>query len=520
MSAFLSPTRAAVSARTAARSQAARTERPVRRNRTAGAVLGAALGAVLFVMPAFAHPAPSSFAPLIKEVAPAVVNVSTTQKVQGGPMMDMPFQDLPEDSPFRQFFKHFFNGQPGQGDQGGQGGRTMVEHSLGSGFIIDPSGYVVTNNHVIGKATEISVTLTSGKSYKAKLVGRDLRTDLALLKISADHPLPAVQWGDSGKAEVGDWVVAVGNPFGLGGTVTAGIISARGRDLHEGPYDSFIQTDAAINRGNSGGPMFNMDGKVIGINSAIYSPNGGSVGIGFAIPSSLAKPVIAQLREHGVVERGWLGVQIQQVTPDVAESLGLKNAAGALVANVTKDSPGKAAGLHQGDVITQFNGHRIKSLRDLTGAVADTKPGSEAPMTVWRHGHEQLMTVKVGKAPETNVAQNEGSQAPASPAADETKVPALGLTLGKLTADARHELGLANDVKGALVTDVDDGGNAADQGIRPGDVLVKVGQDSVSDPKEAARKIARAKEIKQKAVLVLVNRRGNELFVAIPFTHA
>ncbi len=252
--------------------------------RSAAMVLGAVVASVMLVVPAFAREAPASFASLVKEVAPAVVNVSTTEKVEGGPMMDLPFQNLPENSPFRQFFKHFFNGQMGPGQ-----GRSMVEHSLGSGFIIDPAGYVVTNNHVIGKATEISVTLNDGKTYKAKLIGRDERTDLALLKINADHPLPAVSWGDSDKEQVGDWVIAVGNPFGLGGTVTAGIVSARGRDLHEGPYDDFIQTDAAINRGNSGGPMFNMDGKVIGINSAIYSPNGGSVGIGFAIPSSLAR---------------------------------------------------------------------------------------------------------------------------------------------------------------------------------------------------------------------------------------
>jgi len=490
---------------------------PRKRGGASGPIYGM-IAAVLFITPAFAANAPNSFAPLVKEVAPAVVNVSTTQKVQGGPMMDFPFQDLPEDSPFREFFKRFFNGPMGPGGQGGKGGGRMVEqHSLGSGFIIDPSGYVVTNNHVVGKATDIDVTLTSGKSYKAKLIGRDQRTDLALLKINADEKLPAVTWGDSDKSDVGDWVIAVGNPFGLGGTVTAGIISARGRDLHEGPYDNFIQTDAAINRGNSGGPMFNMDGQVIGINSAIYSPNGGSVGIGFAIPSSIAKPVVAQLKDHGSVERGWLGVQIQQITPEMAESLGLKLPEGALVASLTKDSPAKAAGIQQGDVITRFNGVSIKDLRDLTRAVADVRPGTSAPVTVWREGREQQIDVRIGKAPETNIAEDEEAPASSAPTAEDTKVPSLGLTLGNLTSDARKELGLGNDVKGALVTDVDDNVPAAEQGIKPGDVITKIGQDKVSSPKDAAARVAKAKQAKQKSVLVLVNRRGNELYVAIPF---
>ena len=479
----------------------------------AGGLVGAVLAATLFVVPAFARETPASFASLVKEVAPAVVNVSTTQKVQGGPMMDLPFQDLPEDSPLRDFLKRFFNGQSGQG-------HPMTQHSLGSGFVIDPSGYVVTNNHVIGTATEINVTLTDGKIYKAKLVGRDARTDLALLKIQADHALPAVEWGDSDKAEVGDWVIAVGNPFGLGGTVTAGIISARGRDLHEGPYDSFLQTDAAINRGNSGGPMFNMDGKVIGINSAIYSPNGGSVGIGFAVPSSLAKPVVEQLREHGKVERGWLGVQIQQVTPDVADSLGLKTAAGALVANVTPDSPGQKAGLRQGDVILRYNGKDIKDLRDLTRAVADTKPGSRVDVAVWREGRETSLQIETGKAPEATVSENEEQGPAVARSAEETKVPALGLTLGRLTNDARQELGLKKDVTGVLITDVEDGKPAADQDLRPGDVIVKVGDQPVASPGEAAQKVEKARKSNQRAILLLLNRHGEERFVALPFSRA
>jgi len=487
--------------------------RPPRGRAIACGLAGVAIAATLLVAPAFAREAPASFASLVKDVAPAVVNVSTTQRVEGGPMMDLPFQDLPENSPFRDFFKHFFNGPMGQG-------RPMEQHSLGSGFLIDPSGYVVTNNHVVGTATQISVTLNDGKTYKAKLIGRDARTDLALLKIADDHSFPYVQWGDSDKAEVGDWVIAVGNPFGLGGTVTAGIISARGRDLHEGPYDSFLQTDAAINRGNSGGPMFNMDGRVIGINSAIYSPNGGSVGIGFAVPSSLARPVVEQLRDHGKVERGWLGVQIQQVTPDVADSLGLKAAVGALVTNVTADSPAQKAGLRQGDVILRYDGKDIKDLRDLTRAVADTKPGTRVSLTVWRDGREASLQVESGKAPEMVTSENE-EQAPAvSPSAGETKVPAVGLTLGRLTNDARQELGLKKDVKGALITDVEDGKPAADRDIRPGDVIVKVGDQAVTSPGEAAQKVEQAQKANQRAVLLLLNRRGEERFVALPFARA
>jgi len=485
-----------------------------RRRRASGIALALVAATVFFAAPAFAREAPQSFSGLVKEVAPAVVNVSTTEKVSGGPMMDLPFQDLPQDSPFRDFFKHYFNGQ-GHGEN-----HPMVEHSLGSGFIIDPTGYVVTNNHVVGKATEISVKLSDGKTYKAKLVGRDERTDLALLKITADHSLPALPWGDSDKSEVGDWVIAVGNPFGLGGTVTAGIVSARGRDLHEGPYDNFIQTDAAINRGNSGGPMFNMDGQVIGINSAIYSPNGGSVGIGFAIPSSIAQPVIAQLREHGSVERGFLGVQIQEVTPDVAESLGLKGSAGALVAKVTKGSPSETAGLRQGDVITRFDGKDIKELRDLTRSVAATRPGTKAPITIWRDGHEMQLSVDVGKMPAQAVAEASEPGTSGVPVTGEHKVASLGLTLGTLTSDSRNELGLDKAVKGALVTDVQDGAAAAEHGLRPGDVIVKVGQEPVDSPAQAVERINAAKTAKAKAVLLLLNRRGNELFVALPFAQA
>src|ERR1051325_3008620 len=359
-----------------------------------GAALACALGATIALPPlVWAQNPPTSsavpeqtapimaqqsFAPLVKKVLPAVVNISVTEKsdIQGLA------ERLPEQfrgSPFDDFLRRFFE-QPGRerqvmprpfrrGPDERGSGRGIA---LGSGFIIDPAGYVVTNNHVVGEAAKVEVTLQDNSKYTARIIGRDSRTDIAVLQIKADKPLPYVSFGDSNVAQIGDWVIAVGNPFGLGGSVTTGIISARGRDIHAGQFDDFLQIDAPINRGNSGGPTFNLSGEVIGINTAIYSPNGGSVGIGFATPSNLAKPVIDQLREHGKVSRGWLGVQIQEGTPAIAKSLGLPNDHGALVADVTKDSPAEKAGIRQGDVIESFNGHEVTKLRDLPITVAET----------------------------------------------------------------------------------------------------------------------------------------------------
>src|SRR5690348_15414160 len=369
-----------------------------------------------------------SFAPLVKKVTPAVVNISVTEKA-GGDDGDMaqndeqdqnadpdqggPQQGFPQ-SPFDEFLRRFFE-QQGQpfGRQQGRPFNMPQQHAqriaLGSGFIIDPSGYVVTNNHVVANADKVTVVFQDNSKHPAKVIGRDSKTDLALLKIDAKQPLPYVTWGDSTAAQVGDWVLAVGNPFGLGGTVSTGVISARGRDIHAGPYDDFLQIDASINRGNSGGPTFNLNGQVIGINTAIYSPNGGSVGIGFAIPSSLAKPVIEQIKEHGKVERGWLGVQIQEVTPEIAQSLGLPKPDGALVADVTKDSPAAKAGLKQGDVILGFNGHDIGKVRDLPLVVAETPVGEKAKVDVLRGGDKKTVDVAIGPMPENpqQVAQND-----------------------------------------------------------------------------------------------------------------
>jgi len=480
-----------------------------------------AAGATLIALfgTAQAAQAPDSFADLAAKVTPAVVNVSSKHKVARSESQtpEMPFE-VPKGSPFEDFFKHFREQQ--QGD--GEGGPRAVT-ALGSGFIIDPSGYVVTNNHVIDGATDIEVTLSSGKDYPAKLIGTDKKTDLALLKIESPAPLPTVPFGDSDAVRVGDWVMAVGNPFGLGGTVTAGIISARGRDLHSGPYDDFLQVDASINQGNSGGPTFSMSGEVIGINTAIASPNGGSVGIGFAIPSNEAKPVIAALRANGSIQRGWLGVQIQQVTPEIAQATGLDKAEGALVADIQPNSPASKADIKRGDVILSFGGKPVKDLRDLTRLVADTPVGQKADMTIWRDGAKQTVSVEIAKLkPEEEVASNstdDNSGADNGNSGDTAgqAAKALGLTLARITPDARQQFGIADDVKGVVVVDVDADGPAAAQGIQAGDVIEQVAQKEVTSPGEVQTLAQAARDSHRNAVLLLVNRQGNELYVAVKF---
>jgi len=481
-----------------------------------------AAGATLVALlsPAFAAQAPDSFADLAARVSPAVVNVSSKHKVarSDNPTPDMPFE-VPKGSPFEEFFKHF------REKQGDNGGRPVT--ALGSGFIIDPSGYIVTNNHVIDGASDIEVTLSNGKDFPAKLIGADKKTDLALLKIESPTPLPSVPFGDSDSIRVGDWVMAVGNPFGLGGTVTAGIISARGRDIHSGPYDDFLQVDASINQGNSGGPTFDMAGDVIGINTAIASPNGGSVGIGFAIPSNEAKPVIAQLREHGSIERGWLGVQIQEVTPDIAQATGLDKAEGALVADIQPNSPAAKSDLKRGDVIVGYNGKPVKELRDLTRLVADTPVGQDATLTVWRDGAKQSVSVQIAKlqadqeaAASPNDENGSGDNSDnGNGSSDVTGQPAaaLGLTLSRITPDVRQQFEIPDAVKGVVVTDVDANGPAAQQGIQPGDVIEQVAQKDVTTPREVQSLAQQARAAHRNAVLLLVNRQGNELYVAVKF---
>ena len=470
------------------------------------------LVAVAPIAPAEARAAPDSFADLAARLLPAVVNISSSSVVHaepgapGAPGAGPEVPMFPPGSPFEQFFKDFLD----RNRRGGQPNPHQQEperrtQSLGSGFIIAPSGVIVTNNHVIDGADEITVTLQDNTSLKAKLIGRDLRSDLAVLQVKADHPLPSVPFADSDTARVGDWVLAIGNPFGLGGTVTAGIVSARGRDIHQGPYDDFIQTDAAINRGNSGGPLFDMSGAVIGINTAIYSPSGGSIGIGFSIPSNMAKNVVAQLRQYGHARRGWLGVRIQQVTPDIAESLGLKDTTGAMVAGVNKGGPADQASIHNGDVVLTFNGQTVKDMHGLPLIVAETPIGQSVPVVLWRDGKDVTVQAKVGELPpEAKLASAEPEAAkPAAPDSP-VDVAGLGLRLMPLSADARQKLQLGADQKGVQVAEVTPNGAAADRGLKAGDVVLEVQQQQVASPADVLDRIAAVRKQGRKSVLMLI----------------
>ena len=459
-----------------------------------------ALPALLIVLTwtgaAQARAAPESFADLVEQLLPAVVNISTTQIVerQGG------------NEEFEEFFKEFFE------RRGQQQPQRRRQSSLGSGFIIDPQGYIVTNHHVIADADEIKVRLADDTVLDAEIVGSDEKTDLALLKVTSDKPLPFTKWGDSEATRIGDWVIAIGNPFGLGGTVTAGIVSARQRDINSGPYDSFIQTDAAINRGNSGGPMFNIKGEVIGINSAIFSPSGGSIGIGFAIPSALARNVIEQLKQGGTVKRGWLGVRIQTVTDELAEGLRLDRARGALVASVTEAGPAEAAGIEQGDVVIEFDGREVGEMRKLPRMVAETPIGKEVDVVVWRKGKKVHVKVKLGElmdAPEVAALTEEPSPS------EQGDVTALGLALARITPELRERFELDEKSEGVVITEVTPEGSAAEKGLRPGDVIVEVDQEEVESPAQVAEKVAKAKDDGYRVVTLLVFRQGEFQWVAV-----
>ena len=444
---------------------------------------------------------PDSFADQVERLSPAVVNISTTTIVNEGPPTDMP--QFPPGSPFEDFFKNF-----------GDNDRKRRAASLGSGFIIDDAGIVVTNFHVIENAEEITVTLADETSFTAKVLGQDQKTDIAVLKIDpGDAELTAVPFGDSDSLRVGDWVLAIGNPFGLGGTVTAGIVSARGRDIGNGPYDDFIQTDASINRGNSGGPLFNTEGEVIGINTAIFSQSGGSVGIGFAISSNLAKRVTSQLAEFGTTRRGWLGVFIQEVTPDIADSLGLDNAAGALVSTVNEKSPAQAAGLEPGDVIVSFDGKMIDKMRDLPRIVAETEIGKTVPVEVVRNGESIEVQVTLGeleKAELVGIVNDEAT-------GDGQSFDQLGFAVENLTAELAAELGLEADMRGVVVTEVADGGPAAAKGLQVGDIIKRFGQRRVEDAADLGKSVAETREAGRAGVLLLVESEGRERFIQIGF---
>ena len=493
----------------AAPAQVARA-RPVSPLLIAGSVM-LALAVILYAFSARAQDRPASFADLAQRLQPAVVNVASTQAAQQSAARrgDAPERpQAPPGSPFEDFFRDFFDRQ--QRDNGPL--RRRPAQSLGSGFIVAAEGLVITNNHVIADADNITVTTSDNKTYEAKVVGRDPKTDLAVLKIQSDLTFPYVSWGNSDTSRVGDWVLAIGNPFGLGGSVTAGIISARARNINAGPYDDFIQTDASINRGNSGGPMFNMAGEVVGINTAIFSPSGGSVGIGFAIPSNLAKPIIDQLVDFGRTRRGWLGVRIQTVTSELAESLGLDRARGALIAEVTKDGPADGTGLEQGDIVLLFDGKPVERMRNLPRIVAETIIGKEVDVVIWRGDREIGLKVKVGELPETV------PQLAAVDPSEPSNIPqeqVLGMTLAPLTADMREQFGLGDDIDGVLVTGIDGDSPAAERGLRPGDIIIEVAQEEVSTPAEVTGKIRVIEQSGRKSVLLLVQRGSDLRFVAV-----
>ena len=474
--------------------------------------------------------APLTFADLAEKLSPAVVNISSTQKVT--PSTSENLQDIPQfppGSPFEDFFKDFLQKQQGQlGGPNNEGpAEQLPSTSMGSGFIIDAAkGLVVTNNHVIKDADEIRVTLVDNIILEATIVGYDEKTDLAVLKVKnpKNHKLTEVSFGNSDTMRVGDWVLAIGNPFGLGGTVTQGIISARKRDISAGPYDDFLQTDASINRGNSGGPMFNLQGDVIGINTAIYSPSGGSVGIGFAIPANLAKPIVMQLVEFGKTRRGWLGVKIQTVTDEIADGLGLKNIQGALVASVTPSGPAEKAGIKAGDVITEFNGQKLDAMRQLPRIVAETPIGKDAEVKLIRDGKAITAKVKVG---ELEKAETEGIIEKASGEKDTKptkglELKDLNITINNISPRLRETYNIPEDVKGVVVTSIRIASDAAQKGLAVGDVILEVNQEAVKDIAAVEKIVNAVKAEGKQSVLMLVDNQGqgDVRFVALKFKTA
>ncbi len=450
-------------------------------------------------------------ADVAEKVIDAVVNISTSQKVE---TRNAPTPQLPNDPQLDELFRDFFNRRGQQGEQNPQRGPRRV-NSLGSGFIIDPSGIVVTNNHVISEADEVTVILNDGSRLKAEVIGKDQKTDIALLRVKTDKPLKAVKFGDSEKLRLGEWVIAIGNPFSLGGTVTAGIVSARNRDINSGPYDNYIQTDAAINRGNSGGPLFNLDGEVIGVNTAIISPSGGSIGIGFAVPSKTALPVIDQLKQFGETRRGWLGVRIQQVTDEIAESLKISPPRGALVAGVDDKGPAKPAGIEPGDVIVKFDGKDIKEMRDLPRAVADTPVGKQTPVIVIRKGKEETKTVTLGRLEDGEKLAAVDPKKESTP--DKTVVKkSLGIELANMSDDLRKRYKIKDTVNGVVITGIDAGSPAAEKRLSPGDVVVQVQGEAVATPDALQARLDQLKKDGRKVVMLLLSKPDGETqFVAL-----
>ncbi len=444
---------------------------------------------------------PDSFADLAEKISPSVVNITTTTVVAAGAGQN---PIVPEGSPFEDFFKEFQN-------RNGEGNRPRKTSALGSGFVISEDGFIVTNNHVIENADEIVIEFFSGEELPAKLIGRDANTDIALLKVDAGKPLPFVNFGNSDNMRVGDWVVAMGNPLGQGFSVSAGIVSARNRAL-SGSYDDYIQTDAAINRGNSGGPLFNLDGDVIGVNTAILSPNGGSIGIGFSMASNVVSKVVDQLKQYGETRRGWLGVRIQDVSDDIAESMGLDKTAGALVTDVP-DGPAKDGGILQGDVILSFDGVDVADTRALVRMVGNSDVGKEVRMVVFREGKTQRLKITLGRREDAeSVVQTAQPMEEAEP---ETAT-VLGMSLSALTDDLRASLKLVDDAEGVAVIAVDETSAAYEKGLREGDLIAEAGQQPVTMPGDLEAQIEEAKDAGRKSLLLLVRRAGEPRFVALP----
>jgi len=484
------------------------------------------LAAVLTAAPALAR-GPDGIADVAEKVIDAVVNISTSQTLEaksGGGEGRGAMPQLPPGSPFEEFFDDFFKNRrgPGAGPKGGDKGgdrngefQPRKTNSLGSGFIVDTAGIVVTNNHVIADADEINVVMNDGTKFKAELVGVDKKTDLAVLKFKPTKPLVAVKFGDSDKLRLGEWVIAIGNPFSLGGSVTAGIVSARNRDISSGPYDNYIQTDAAINRGNSGGPLFNLDGEVIGVNTLIISPSGGSIGIGFAVPSKTVVGVVDQLRQFGELRRGWLGVRIQQVTDEIAESLNIKPPRGALIAGVEDKGPAKPAGIEPGDVVVKFDGKDIKEPKDLSRVVADTAVGKDVDVVIIRKGAEETRKVTLGRLEDTEKAVQAAAKKD-EPVEKPVTQKALGLDLATLSKDLRSRYKVKESVKGVVITSVDGSSDAAEKRLSPGEVIVEVAQEAVSNAADVKKRVEQLKKDGKKSVLLLVaNAEGELRFVAL-----
>jgi serine protease Do len=448
---------------------------------------------------------PVGFADIVAKVKPAVISVRVKIDKPVGPALSEDDAPFPPGSPMERFFHRFGMPYGGEGGEGGNGGHHLVT-GQGSGFFITADGYAVTNNHVVQDAENVQVTTDDGKTYSAKVIGTDSRTDLALIKVDGKD-FPFVKLSDNAP-RIGDWVLAVGNPFGLGGTVTAGIVSARGRDIGAGPYDDFIQIDAPVNKGNSGGPSFDVEGNVIGVNTAIFSPSGGSVGIAFDIPADTVKNVVAQLRDKGSVTRGWIGVQIQPVTSEIAEGMGLKKAAGALVSEPQANSPAAKAGIESGDVITSVDGNSVTDARDLARRIGTMAPGASVKLGVLHQGQEKTVTVTLGTMPNEKAAANQDK----SGATPDSDMPKLGLTLAPSNKGA--------DASGVVVTAVDPNGVAADHGFQVGDVILDVGGKSVSNPSDVRKQLADARKEGKRALLFRVKSGEGTRFVALPLGNA